>query len=274
MKLDYQKILDTAVDAAYRAGKYLKETFAKRPKIEYKGKIDLVTVRDRESQEIIYKIIKEKFPGHSILGEENLDIKKDKELLWLIDPLDGTTNYAHMLPIFSVSIAFVEQGKTKAAAVYNPMLDEMFRAIKNSGAFLNKKKIEVSGEKDLHKSLLATGFPYDIRESKTNNIEYFKKFILEVQGIRRCGSAAIDLSYVAAGRFDGFWELKLSPWDTAAALLFVQEAGGEVTDFSGNPFDPFMKECLASNGLIHRQMLEIIDKGFSGHYSKSGPNKG
>lgn len=260
MKQDYQRILDVALNAAYRAGKYLKETFSQRPKIEFKGKVNLVTERDRKSQEIIYKIIKEEFPDHSIMGEEDLNVEKNKELLWLIDPLDGTTNYAHSLPVFSVSIAFLEQGVTEVGVVYNPMLEEMFRAIKGSGAFLNNTKISVSGEKELKESLLSTGFPYDIRDSKTNNVDFFNKFIYKARAIRRCGSAAIDLSYLAAGRYDGFWELKLSPWDTAAARLFVEEAGGKMTDFSGNPFSPFMKECLASNGRIHNQMLEILNQ--------------
>lgn len=260
MKHNYKDILDTAIRAATEAGTYLKDTFSKRPKIEFKGKIDLVTERDRKSQEIIFNIIKREFPGHSILSEEDLNIEKDKELLWLIDPLDGTTNYAHSLPIFSVSIAFLEQGKTMAGAVYNPMLEEMFRAIKGDGVFLNNKQIHVSQSKDINNAVLATGFPYDLRESEITNFEQFKHFLFEARAIRRCGSAAIDLSYVAAGRFDGFWEFKLSPWDTAAAILFVTEAGGKVTDFSGNAFNPFMKECLASNSHIHSRMMEILKR--------------
>lgn len=260
MKTDYQDILNTALHAATTAGRYLKDTFARRPQVEYKGKINLVTERDRKSQEIIYEIIKEKFPRHSILAEEDLQIEQDKDLLWLIDPLDGTTNYAHSLPIFSISIAFLEQGKPKVGVVYHPMMEEMFHAVKEAGVFLNKKRIKVSQEENLRDSLLATGFPYDLRESQVNNVAYFNRFIYEARAVRRCGSAAVDLSYVATGRFDGFWELKLFPWDTAAASLFVEEAGGKVTDFSGNTFDPFMKECLATNGRIHEQMLEVLNK--------------
>ncbi len=260
MKTDYQDILNTALHAATTAGRYLKTTFARRPQVEYKGKINLVTERDRKSQEMIYKIIKEKFPGHSILAEEDLKIERDKDLLWLIDPLDGTTNYAHSLPIFSISIAFLEQGKPKVGVVYHPLMAEMFQAVSGTGAFLNKKRINVSAEESLHDSLLATGFPYDLRESRVNNVAYFNRFIYEARAVRRCGSAAVDLAYVAAGRFDGFWELKLFPWDTAAASLFVEEAGGKVTDFSGKPFEPFMKECLATNGRIHERMLEILNK--------------
>lgn len=256
--MDYGKILTIARDASLAAGTYLKENFDRDTEIEYKGDIDLVTAKDKESQKIIYKYIKENFPHHSILAEEDLEVKKDKELLWLIDPIDGTTNFARSLPSFCVSIAFLVEGKTQVGVVYIPLLDEMFYAVRDSGAFLNKKQIHVSTEPELGKSLLATGFPYDRRESKINNVNHFNKFIVRALGIRRMGSAAIDLCYTAAGRFDGFWELKLAPWDTAAGLILVEEAGGIVTDFSGNPFDPFMKECLASNSLIHSRMMDVI----------------
>lgn len=258
MNMNYEKILHTAQEAALTAGKYLRECFDQQLEIEYKGDINLVTERDRESQQIIYTIIKENFPGHSILGEEELKVEKDKALLWLIDPIDGTTNFAHSLPVFCVSIAFLLEGKAQVGVVYAPMLEEMFHTTRGSGAFLNRKQIHVSKEKDMGKSLLATGFPYDLRESENNNVSLFNKFIFETLAVRRMGSAAIDLCYTAAGRFDGFWELKLFPWDTAAGLLMVEEAEGKVTDFSGNPFDPFMKECAASNGLIHQQLLDII----------------
>lgn len=260
MKMDYEKVLAVAKEAALTAGNYLRENFDRKPEIEYKSAIELVTERDRESQQIIYQIIKENFPNHSILGEEELDEVKEKDLLWLIDPIDGTTNFAHSLPLFSVSIAFLESGKTQVGTVYAPILGEMFYAIRGAGAFLNNKRFHVSQEKNLDKAMLCTGFPYDIRESKINNLDLFTKFVLRALAVRRLGSAAIDLCYTAAGRLDGFWELKLKPWDTAAAFLMVEEAGGIVTDFSNKPFDPFMKECLATNGLIHSQMLEIINR--------------
>ncbi len=256
--MDQEKILNVAREAALTAGNYLKKCFGRESGIEYKGDINLVTERDKESQKIIYKMIKENFPLHSILGEEDLNVEKDKEMLWLIDPIDGTTNFARSLPAFCVSIAFMREGRVQMGVVYIPLLDEMFYAVRGSGAFLNKKPIHVSKEKGIGKSLLATGFPYDRRESKINNVDHFNKFIVRALGIRRMGAAAMDICYTAAGRFDGFWELKLFPWDTAAGLLMVEEAGGKVTDFSGNPFDPFMKECIASNGLIHSQMIEII----------------
>ena len=260
MSLDYKKILRVAKESAFQAGNYLKENFEVKPKVEFKGEINLITERDRKSQQIVYNIISNAFPEHSILGEEELNIEKNKGLLWIVDPLDGTTNYAHGLPYFCVSIAFVENDETKVGVVYNPMLDEMIWAIRGEGAYLNDKRMKVSKEIDINKSLLATGFPYDLRKSQENNVNYFNSFIYKAQAVRRCGSAALDLAYVAASRYDGFWELKLYPWDTAAAALFVEEAGGKVTDFSGKSFNPFKKECLASNGIIHNQLLDVIRK--------------
>jgi len=258
MSLDYKKILSVAKTAALQAGNYLKENFEDKPKIEFKGEIDLITERDRKSQEIVYNIIHDNFKDHSILGEEGMNIKNKEEFLWIVDPLDGTTNYAHSLPYYCVSIAFEENKETKAGVVFNPMLNELFWAIKGEGAYLNGKRLKVSKEFDLNKSLLATGFPYDLRESSVNNLEYFTRFLFKVQAIRRCGSAALDLAYLAAGIYDGFWELKLNPWDTAASALFVEEAGGTLTDFKGNPYNPYLKECLATNGIIHNQMLDIL----------------
>jgi myo-inositol-1(or 4)-monophosphatase len=257
--MDMEKILAVARNAAFQAGKYMKASYGQQWEVEFKGEVDLVTRVDRESQEIIYQIIKRNFPCHSILAEENLKVEKDSNFLWLIDPLDGTTNFAHLLPVFCVSIAFLIEGETAVGVVYAPLLGEMFYAVKGGGAFLNEKKINVSTEKDLGNCLLATGFPYDRRKAKENNVVHFNKFIVRTRGIRRMGAAAIDLCYTAAGRFDGFWEPKLFPWDMAAGFLLVQEAGGKVTDFSGNPFDPFMKEIVASNGHIHQRMLEIIN---------------
>jgi myo-inositol-1(or 4)-monophosphatase len=258
MSLDLNKIFNTAMDAALKAGNYLKSAFDKGTEVEYKGAINLVTENDRQSQRIIGNIIRKNYPSHSILGEEDLKVENREDLLWVIDPLDGTTNFARSLPAFCISIAFMKEGKTEVGIVHIPLLAETFHAIRGSGSFLNQRQIHVSKEDRISHSLLATGFPYDRRESKINNIEYFKRFIKRALGIRRMGSAAIDLCYTAAGRFDGFWELKLYPWDTAAGFLLVEEAGGRVTDFSGNQFDPFKKECLASNGAIHLQMLDII----------------
>lgn len=258
--MDNEKILQVAQEAALKAGSYLRENYndVQRPKVIFKGEIDLVTKCDKESQEIICSILTGNFPTHSLLAEEDFNVEKEKELLWLIDPLDGTTNFAHSLPVFSVSIAFFQEGKPLVGVVYIPLLKEMFHAVNNGGAFLNQKRISVSPEKDLGNSVLATGFPYDCRESKQNNLGNFSKFLVKARAIRRWGVASIDLSYVAAGRFEGFWEPKLKPWDTAAGMLIVQEAGGKVTDYSDSPFNPFMKEILASNRHIHDQMLQVI----------------
>lgn len=258
MKDFERKCLEVAQEAALAAGAFLKERFHQKPEVEFKGEINLITQRDRQSQEIIFNVISKQFPNHSILGEEDLETGGSGDFLWVVDPIDGTTNYAHTLPVFCVSIALLVEHKPHIGVVYNPMLDEMFWSVKGHGAFLNKTNLRVSGEKDLGRSLLSTGFPYDLRESNDNNLDHFLRFVKVTQGIRRWGAAAIDISYVAAGRFDGFWEMKLYPWDTAAAVVFVEEAGGTVTDFSGAPFDPFKKEILASNGHIHFKMVEIL----------------
>jgi len=257
--VDYKKILDVARQAALEAGSHLRRFYGQRPDVEFKGAVDLVTKRDKECQDMIHRAIQKNFPGHSILAEENLKVENDKECLWIVDPLDGTINFAHSLPMFSVSIAFQVAGDTRVGVVYVPVLDEMFHGIRGSGAFLWEKPLAVSSEKDLGNCLLATGFPYDRRENPSY-VDNIKKFLVKVRGLRRMGSAAIDICYTAAGRFDGFWEPKLHPWDSAAAYMLVEEAGGKMTDFSGNPYNPFMKECTASNGHIHRLMLAIINQ--------------
>jgi len=187
--------------------------------------------------------------------------EKGAEFQWIIDPLDGTTNYAHNFPVFTVSVALAKNKEIVIGVVFDPMRNEMFSAIKGEGVYLNGKKIRVSSVDDLDKSLVATGFPYDIRVSKENNIIHFNNFVTRVQGIRRCGSAAMDLCYVACGRFDGFWELKLKPWDMAAGALIVHEAGGRISDFQDGEFSLFDAEILASNGLIHSQMVNVLQLG-------------
>jgi myo-inositol-1(or 4)-monophosphatase len=269
MSIDNAKIMDIALEAALAAGQYLQENYRRyrepneQPKdsglnIEFKGEVDLVTRCDLESQKIICDILQKNFPDHSILAEENLDIVRNKELLWVIDPIDGTTNFAHSLPIFCVSIAFQLKGKSHVGVIYIPLLDEIFYATRGNGAFMNGKRLGVTGERMMGNSLLATGFPYDRHKDLEKYIKPFKRFLGSCRGIRRMGSAAIDLSYVAAGRLDGYWESELNPWDTAAASLLVEEAGGKITDYSGKPFNPSMKQCLASNGLIHKPMIDIL----------------
>ncbi|MFQ6037934.1 MAG: inositol monophosphatase family protein [Candidatus Aminicenantales bacterium] len=253
--------LEAAAEAAREAGVFLRENLGVSPEVSFKGEVDLVTDMDRRAQELIFRRIAKGFPEHDILAEEGLSREKGSEFLWIIDPLDGTTNYAHGFPIFTVSIALARKGEVVCGVVHDPMRNETFAAVKGEGAFCNGKKIGVSRVGELDKSLVATGFPYDLRESEENNIDHFNHFLTRVQAIRRCGSAAMDLCYVACGRFDGFWELKLMPWDVAAGALIVEEAGGRMSDFKGQAFDIYGKETLASNGLIHEQMIAVLGMG-------------
>lgn len=250
-----------AKKAAIAAGKMLKNNMSVSREIEFKGAVDLVTNFDKFSQKIIFDSLSSCFPEHDFLAEEGLIKNKGNRFRWVIDPLDGTTNYAHKFPNFCVSIALEQEGKIIIGVVYDPMRDEMFSAVKGRGADLNGRKIRVSSVNDLDKSLLATGFPYDIRESKVNNISHFNNFVVRAQAVRRCGSAAMDLCYVACGRFDGFWELKLNPWDVAAGVLIVEEAGGQLSDFQNQKLDINGSEILATNGFIHSQMLEVLRIG-------------
>ncbi len=251
---------DFAIGVAKEAGTFLKERLNDKHIIDYKGEINIVTEVDRMSEEIITSTISQRYPHHDILAEESAGTNKGSEFRWIIDPLDGTTNYAHGYPVFSVSIALEKKGEICIGVIYNPMLEEMFFAERGKGASLNGQKISVSGLADLSRSLLATGFPYDIRNDKNNNINYFNGMAKVVQAIRRAGSASLDMAYVAMGRFDGFWELKLMPWDTAAGWLLIVEAGGAVTDLSGNPFHLHSPHILASNGKVHGDMIDVFKK--------------
>lgn len=250
--------LEVAVEAAQEAGRMLRENLDSSREITYKGEVDLVTNFDSRSQQMIFDRLAENFPDHDFVAEEGLDRGKGGEFRWIFDPLDGTTNFAHRFPFFSVSIALEFEGQIVCGVVYDPMREETFSGIKKRGAFLNGNQIGVSTINELDKSLLATGFPYDLRESNENNIAHFNNFVTRAQAIRRCGSAALDLCYVACGRFDGFWELKLKPWDVAAASLIVQEAGGRLSDFDNREFSIHRQETLGTNGLIHQQMLDIL----------------
>jgi len=256
MTMDACRTLIEAV--AREAGALLLERLHDPHIVQYKGEINLVTEADHLSEALIVGRIRRKFPGHDILTEESPETANGSGFRWIIDPLDGTTNYAHGYPVFCVSIALEVKGVIMLGAVYNPMLDELFTAERGSGAFLNGRRLTVSRTETLSRSLLATGFPYDMREDRNNNINYFKVMALSAQAVRRAGSAALDLAYIAAGRFDGFWELKLMPWDTAAGWLLVEEAGGSVTDLSGDPYHLYSKDMLASNGLIHAEMTSIL----------------
>lgn len=247
-----------AIEAAKRAGQLLRQNLGKANRIEFKGEVDLVTEMDRQAEGLIIETLNEVYPGHGILTEERDEMRSTSNYRWIIDPLDGTTNYTHGFPIFSVSIALEKDGDVVLGVVYDPMLDELFTAEKGKGAFLNEKRIRVSGVSQLNMSLLATGFPYDVRTSPDNNLNHFANFAVRTQAIRRVGSAALDLCWVACGRFDGFWELKLKPWDVAAGGLVVKEAGGMVTDFKGKPFSIYSDETLATNGLIHKEMMDVL----------------
>ena len=249
-------------EAAVReAGLYLRSNLDRRAEASHKGVVDLVTAFDTGSQEILVGRLSAAFPDHGFLAEEGLSRPGRSAYRWIIDPLDGTTNFAHTLPVFSVSAALECQGRIVLGFIYDPMREELFRAEAGRGAVLNGDRIGVSGVGDLTKSLLVTGFPYDIRTSPVNNMDHWSRFIVRAQAIRRLGSAALDLAYVACGRFDGFWELKLNPWDVAAGVLIVGEAGGRVTDLEGREFDILAPGIVATNGLVHAAMLEILGMG-------------
>ncbi|HTF99303.1 MAG TPA: inositol monophosphatase family protein [Nitrospirota bacterium] len=250
--------MDIAKQAARTSGEILRNNIRGVRTVTYKGDINLVTEMDMMSERAIVKVLRSVFPDHSIVAEEETDIRTASPFTWIIDPLDGTTNYAHGYPCFSVSLAQAREGDVILGVVYDPMRDELFSASKSGGAYLNGEKIAVSKTDDLIRSLLATGFPYDRTVSEKNNLDYFQNLLMASQEVRRDGSAALDLCYVAMGRFDGFWELKLKPWDVAAGSLILAEAGGVVTDLSGYAFDMHAEEILATNGLIHKAMLEII----------------
>ncbi|PKN70339.1 MAG: inositol monophosphatase [Deltaproteobacteria bacterium HGW-Deltaproteobacteria-12] len=248
---------DFTVKLAQEAGALLMEKFDQSIAVSYKGDINLVTEADKMSESLIIAAIRQNFPDSGILAEESPAIPGTR-LRWIIDPLDGTTNYAHGYPVFCVSIALEKDGLVELGVIYDPTRRDTFTAVRGRGAYLNGKRLAVSTTFDLNRSLLATGFPYDIRESKENNINYFNGMAKEVQAIRRAGAAALDMAYVAAGRFDGFWELKLQPWDVAAARLMIEEAGGEITEISGSSWNMLSPNILASNGRIHQQMIAVL----------------
>jgi myo-inositol-1(or 4)-monophosphatase len=250
--------LDVAVEAAKLGGEVLKQSYGQVKKIEYKGEINIVTEVDKRSEKLIVDLLTSRFPKHSILSEEGTDLVKPSEFKWVIDPLDGTTNYAHDYPIFCVSVGLEKNGQVIVGAVYQPVFDELFVAEKGNGAYLNGRKIQVSRVQKLRQSLLSTGFPYDVLQDPEQAMKYFAGFVDTAQAVRRDGAAALDLCYVAMGRFDGFWEVRLNPWDTAAGVLIVLEAGGMVTDFQGEPYSIYRDEVMASNGLIHTQMREVF----------------
>ncbi len=248
-----------ALKAVKEGSAILMKYFGKIKSIDYKGEINLVTEADQRSEEVILSIIKDSYPNHRILAEETGESGNSSSFKWIIDPLDGTTNYAHGYPCFCVSLAIEYEEEVIYGAVYDPVKDELFTAEKGKGAFINGKAIKTSSTKQLDQSLLCTGFPYDVRDDMDSNILNFRTFLMKAQAVRRDGSAALDLCHTAAGRFDGFWEQKLFPWDVAAGGLLVTEAGGKLTSFTGGNFSIYDKEIVASNGLIHDQMVEALN---------------
>ena len=257
--------LQSAVEIAREAGKILMEEFSRPPEIRYKGdEVDLVTQADKRSEQCIVSLINKHFPGHAISAEEGTGQDTASEFRWHVDPLDGTTNFAHGYPCFCVSIALAQRDRLLAAVVFNPYYHELYTASRGEGATFNGKKISVSQVGTVSTSLLCTGFP--VRNRKLSpNLQYYGEFTQRSHGVRRDGSAALDLACVAAGRFEGFWEFGLNKWDTAAGVLLIEEAGGKVTDFEGRPYPLGGLVILATNGLIHDEMrnvaLEISRRG-------------
>ncbi|HDR05205.1 MAG TPA: inositol monophosphatase, partial [Candidatus Marinimicrobia bacterium] len=224
--------------------------------VEHKGRVDLVTEADKASEDWLKRVIFSRFSHHTILAEESSYTGDSSDFLWIIDPLDGTTNYAHSFPMFCISIALQYQNETRLAVIFDPLRNEIFSAILGNGAYLNDKKIHVSKTDKLLESLLGTGFPYIPNTAFHRNFALFHKIYPQTQGIRRGGSAALDLAYTACGRFDGFWEFDLKPWDCAAGMLLIEEAGGLCTQSNGDPASAFIPDICASNGLIHAALLE------------------
>lgn len=257
---DLTRYLEEARAAASEAARIQLDSYGKTIGVERKGDINLVTEVDLHCERAIVERLHKAFPEHRILAEEGSGKESASGYCWIVDPLDGTTNYAHGYPRFCVAIALEYTGSVLLAVVRDPVLDEEFVAVRGRGATLNGRPIRVSGQTEMLRSLLATGFAYDVRESAINNLDHFGAFVLSAQAVRRDGSAELNLCYTAMGRFEGFWEMKLSPWDVAAGGLIVREAGGVVTDFEGRPNELDGARIVASNGKIHAEMLEIIHR--------------
>ncbi len=257
--LDLDRAVAVAVETAREAGALLIEEFRRPQEIRYKGEVDLVTQADVRSERAVTSRLRREFPNHLIVGEELGEQKAqsgEARYRWYVDPLDGTTNFAHGFPVFAVSLGLLDGDQPVAGVVYNPILDEMFTAIRGHGAQMNGEPIHVSPVRRLSESLLGTGFPTRKRMSNPN-IRYYWEYTLRSHGVRRAGAAALDLCSVACGRFEAFWEFGLKPWDTAAGMLLVEEAGGRVSDFREKPYHPGDREIVASNGLIHDELCRV-----------------
>ncbi len=254
-------MLHKIVEIAKEAGELIRSDFGRHHSIEYKTNVsNIVTETDKKAEKLITAYIEKEFPNHNILAEEGSRKDGHSEYLWVIDPIDGTTNFAHGLPIFSVSIGVMKNDEIIYGVVFDVMRNVIYSAEKGSGAFAGNKKLRVSQNTDLRKSLLVTGFPYNVSENPGNVYEKFIAFLKNSRAVRRLGSAAIDCCYVAEGVFDGFWEVSLNPWDICAGKLIIEEAGGKVTNFIGEKASIFSPQFLASNGLIHKDMMKILNE--------------
>jgi len=258
MEKTTEEILKAALEMARRSGEYIERHRGTALGIDFKGAVNLVTRMDRESEDMIVSHIADTFPGHQVVAEEGGRRESDSPWTWVIDPLDGTTNYAHGLPVYAVSIGVLYKGIPRVGVVHAPALGETFHARSNGGAFCNGHPLSVTRRDRLDHCLLATGFPYDRQEEAGRYLKPFTYFLRHARDVRRWGAAALDMAYVAAGRFDAFWEYGLKAWDTAAGDLLVREAGGRTSDFRDAPFDPFLPQCLATNGRIHAAMLKAF----------------
>ncbi len=257
--------LETSMEIAREAGAVLSHYFERRLGFEYKGAHDLITAADTASEELVVGRLRSQFPTHGIVAEETGSHDGSSEYRWYVDPLDGTTNFAHGFPVFNVTLALERAGELLTGVIYDPTRSEMFAAERGGGAYLNNRRIGVSKTERLEESLFATGFP-NWRRHKDVNVHFFHQVAMVSHGVRRAGSAALDLAYVACGRLDGFWEFGLNPWDVAAGALLVEEAGGRVTDMRGRPSRLGKPHILATNGAIHGQIQELFAEIFHGRY--------
>lgn len=257
--------VESAIEIAHEAGALLRNYFERRVQFELKGDFDLVTEADRASEKLVIERLKAQFPGHGILAEEGGGHASDSEYRWYVDPLDGTTNFAHSYPVYNVTMALERAGQLIAGVIFDPNRDELFACERGSGSFLNGRRIHVSKAASLDESLFSTGFPSRRRHLDVN-IHFYHQLAMASHGVRRCGSAAIDLAYVASGRLDGFWEFGLSPWDMAAGQLLVEEAGGQCTDMKGGAHHLTSPHIQVNNGLIHKELLGLFGEIFQGNY--------
>jgi myo-inositol-1(or 4)-monophosphatase len=257
--------LDISAEIAREAGALLATYFERRIGFELKGEHDLVTEADRASEQLVIDRLRSHFPSHSIIAEEGGGHTGSSEYCWYVDPLDGTTNFAHGFPMFNVTMALEQAGELIAGVVFDPTRNEMFSAERGSGAYLNNRRIRVSKVARIEDTLVATGFPSRKRHENVN-VHFYYQLAMVTHGVRRAGSAALDLAYVASGRLDGFWEFGLKPWDMAAGSLLVTEAGGKCSDMTGGPVKLRGPHLLADNGLVHQQILDLFAEIFRGEY--------